>query len=235
MILGIMQPYFLPYLEHFRLIAACDRWVVFDTVKYSRHSWMNRNRIINREKGWTYLGVPVSKPAPDQSVSEVLIAQDGWPVQLLDKLRLYEKHAPHYERTLGMLRGVLDQGHTRLVDLNVGLLQAVCRELGITTPIVRLSELQLGLPETLGPGEWALWISKALGAQEYRNPSGGRELFDPAQFENAGIHLSFHQHRPWQYRTRPFEFQSDLSVIDPFMWVDRELIRGQLAPAGSGT
>ena len=60
--LGIMQPYFLPYLEHFRLIAACDRWIVFDTVKYSRHSWMNRNRIINREKGWVYLGVPVSKP-----------------------------------------------------------------------------------------------------------------------------------------------------------------------------
>jgi hypothetical protein len=225
-----MQPYFLPYLEHFRLIAACDRWVVFDTVKYSRHSWMNRNRIINREKGWTYLGVPVSKPGKDEPVSEVRIAQAGWPEQLFDKLRLYEKHAPHYPRTVSMLRGVLGQGHERLVDLNVALLRAVCGELAIATPIECLSELKLELPGSLGPGEWALWIAKALGASEYRNPSGGKELFDAAQFEAQGIRLSFHEHRPWVYSTRPFEFQPDLSIVDPLMWAQREAIREQLLP-----
>lgn len=225
---GIMQPYFLPYLEHFRLIAACDRWIVFDTVKYSRHSWMNRNRIINREKGWVYLGVPVSKPGFDGLVSDVRISPDDWPGQLFDKLRIYEKRAPHYLPTIGLLRDVLQKDCSRLVDLNVALLQAVCDELGISTPIERLSELNLGLPESLGPGEWALWIAKAVGATEYRNPSGGRELFDPTKFAAEGIHLSFHEHRLWVYGTRPFEFQPDLSIIDPLMWVGREAIRDQL-------
>ena len=63
MILGLMQPYFLPYLEHFRLLAACDRWVVFDTVGYRRKTRMNRNRIINRSTGWCYISVPVKEGA----------------------------------------------------------------------------------------------------------------------------------------------------------------------------
>ena len=231
--LGIMQPYFLPYLEHFRLIAACDRWIVFDTVKYNRHSWMNRNRIINREKGWVYLGVPVNKPGLGELVSNVRIAPDGWPGQFFDKLRIYEKSAPYYLSTIGLLRNVLQKGFPGLVDLNVALLQAVCDELGISTPVVRLSELKLELPESLEAGEWALWIAKELGAAEYRNPSGGKDLFDPAKFEAQGIRLSFHEHRPWTYATRPFEFQPDLSVVDTLMWVDRKIIRDQLRSVAS--
>jgi hypothetical protein len=34
--LGIMQPYFFPYLGHFALIAAVDEWVVFDVTQYTR-------------------------------------------------------------------------------------------------------------------------------------------------------------------------------------------------------
>ena len=33
--LGIMQPYFFPYLGHFSLIAAVDEWIVFDVTQYT--------------------------------------------------------------------------------------------------------------------------------------------------------------------------------------------------------
>ena len=45
--LGIMQPYFFPYLGHFALIAAVDEWVVFDIPQYTRKSWINRNRVLH--------------------------------------------------------------------------------------------------------------------------------------------------------------------------------------------
>ena len=48
MILGIMQPYFFPYIGYFDLINRTDRWIVFDTAQYIRHGWINRNRILSQ-------------------------------------------------------------------------------------------------------------------------------------------------------------------------------------------
>ena len=58
--LGIMQPYFFPYLGHFSLIAAADEWVVFDVTQYTPSSWMNRNRILHPVRGWKWLTVPLA-------------------------------------------------------------------------------------------------------------------------------------------------------------------------------
>jgi len=58
--LGVMQPYFFPYLGYFQLIASVKRGVIFDTAQYCRKSWMNRNRILDGKGGWQYISVPVS-------------------------------------------------------------------------------------------------------------------------------------------------------------------------------
>ena len=60
--LGIMQPYFMPYLGYFQLMHAVDQWVVFDTPQYIRRGWVNHNRVLTRGKDeWKYIGIPVAK------------------------------------------------------------------------------------------------------------------------------------------------------------------------------
>ena len=221
-----MQPYFFPYLEHFRLIAACDRWVVFDTVRYRRKTWMNRNRIVNRHTGWHYIFVPVAKGATRDSVAEAKLGGENWRATLNSRLKAYVHEAPFYAETRALVHEVIAPEHATLADLNTWGLRVICRHLDITTSIERLSELALDLPERAGAGEWGLLISKALGAGEYRNASGGRELFDPAQFQAAGIRLSFHEHRPVRYATGSFAPLPDLSIIDPLMWCGRDVVRG---------
>jgi len=44
--LGIMQPYFFPYLGYFSLIKYVDKFILLDEVQYIRHGWINRNRIL---------------------------------------------------------------------------------------------------------------------------------------------------------------------------------------------
>ena len=66
--LGIMQPYFFPYIGYFSLIANTDLWVVFDTPQYTRKSWMNRNRILH-PRGWTpefrgWMNLPQASETP---------------------------------------------------------------------------------------------------------------------------------------------------------------------------
>ena len=49
--LGIMQPYFMPYIGYFQLMKAVDKYVVYDDVNYIKGGWVNRNHIlINGEK-----------------------------------------------------------------------------------------------------------------------------------------------------------------------------------------
>ena len=50
--LGIMQPYFFPYLGYVSLIKHCDRFVLLDTVQFMRHGWIERNRVLKPAEGW---------------------------------------------------------------------------------------------------------------------------------------------------------------------------------------
>ena len=55
--LGIMQPYFMPYIGYFQLMKAVDKYVVYDDVNYIKGGWVNRNHIlINGEKKMSLCG-----------------------------------------------------------------------------------------------------------------------------------------------------------------------------------
>ncbi len=229
-IVGIMQPYFFPFFEQFRLIAACDLWIVFDTPQFSRKSWINRNRILNRDKGWTYLSIPVQHRGLGTPIKDALIATNqDWRAQLMDKLKVYQKEAPFYITVCDLVRDALAPNHETIAQVNTAILRVVCHYLKITTPVQLASELAFDLPERCAPGEWALHISKNLGATEYRNAAGGTALFDETLYAKNGIRLSFHEHCARSYATGSFEFVSDLSVIDWMMWNDPDVLRTWLA------
>ena len=221
-LLGIMQPYFFPYFEQFRLLAACDLWVAFDIVQYSRKSWINRNRVLNRDTGTSYISVPVKHGGLDVTIKDALIdaSKDWRSADVLNKLRVYKKRAPHYDATVALVTEAMQGEHATLGALNTAIIRHVSRALGIQTPIVLASELPIELPAEAEPDEWALLISQALQAKEYRNSAGGKSFFDTSKYAAAGITLSFHEHVPRTYRTADFEFVPDLSIIDWLMWND---------------
>lgn len=220
-ILGVMQPYLFPYFEQFRFISSCDLWIVFDTPQYVRKSWINRNRILNREKGWSYISVPVRHGGLDISIRDSLLDNtQNWRQEMINKLRVYENEAPQYQAVKKFLEVSLAAQVSTVSELNSHLLRQTCRFLEIDTPILIMSDLNITLPEKCAAGEWALVISKALGAHEYRNAVGGIELFDAKLYADNGIHLTFHQHISRSYRTGRFKFVDNLSIIDVLMWND---------------
>jgi hypothetical protein len=146
----------------------------------------------------------------------------------MNKLKVYQAEAPHYAVVSDLIGDALAEGHETLATLNTVVLRAVCSYLGIPTPIVAASSLPLDLPEQCAAGEWALHISKRLGATEYRNAAGGRGLFSDEFFANHGITLSFHEHHPRKYTTGSFDFVDNLSVIDWMMWNDRDTLHAWL-------
>lgn len=225
-VLGVMQPYFFPYFEQFRLIAACDLWVAFDIVQFSRKSWINRNRVLNREKGTVYVSVPVKHNGLKVTIKDAEIdhAQD-WRSDVLNKLKVYRKRAPHYEEVVELVADSIHGNYCTLGELNTEILRRVCRFLDIQTPIVPASNLPITLPCEAEPDEWALQISIGLQAAEYRNSAGGKEFFDVNKYAANGIKLSFHEHIARSYRTSDLVFVPDLSVIDWLMWNDLQTLK----------
>jgi len=56
---GIMQPYFLPYIGYFQLINLCDKFVIYDDIQFTKRGWINRNRILARGQPLT-VTIPVA-------------------------------------------------------------------------------------------------------------------------------------------------------------------------------
>ena len=58
--LGIMQPYFFPYLGYWQLINAVDEFVVYDNIQYTKKGWINRNRFLQNGSACVFT-VPLVK------------------------------------------------------------------------------------------------------------------------------------------------------------------------------
>ena len=98
--LGVMQPYFFPYLGYFDLINISDQWIVFDTVQYMRQGWINRNRILHPKEGWQYIIVPRKKHRRQTAIKDVEVSADPeWRRRILAQIQHYQKGAPCYEET----------------------------------------------------------------------------------------------------------------------------------------
>lgn len=218
--MGIMQPYFFPYLGHFSLIAAVDEWIVFDITQYTPKSWMNRNRILHPSAGWQYVTVPLSNSSISIKTNEAKVLNlTKTKVEINGKLSHYKKKAPYFEAVNALINDVFDSGtNDSLVHLDIRGLDAVCQYLDIPFNYRICSELDLPLPAKLGPGDWALEICSQLGASSYVNPTSGQDIFDRAAFARRGISLQFTQSPEFTYSSTPYQYESNLSILDVLMW-----------------
>lgn len=224
--IGIMQPYFFPYLGYFQLIKKSDRFILFDDVQYIRHGWINRNRILKPGQGWQYIVVPLQKHSQTDLIRDIAsLDNNEWKQKIIRQLDHYRKKARHYEVTIDLVNRCLDTPETNLVKLNARALKLTCDLLQLPFREEISSEMNFDYSHVHDPGEWALRICEQLGANEYINPPGGRELFDPVKFSNAGIKLSFLEPVLPVYNQKQEGFEAGLSIIDVLMFNGPEATR----------
>lgn len=222
--LGLMQPYFFPYIGYFELIHRTDRWGVFDIVKYNRKSWMSRNRILHPTSGWQYVTVPVRHAPRETLIRDVcVVSRRETRDRILGQLEHYRRRAPYFRQVCDLVKDGFDRGTSpRLVDLNVDTLSATCARLGIDFTPEYASRLDLPLTRVEHPGRWALEICRELGATDYLNPPGGYGIFRPEEWRESGIGLAFTNLPDLRYTCAPYSFCENLSILDVLMWLRPE-------------
>jgi hypothetical protein len=220
-----MQPYLLPYIGYFQLIAAVDRFVIYDTVKYTKKGWINRNRFLRNGEAVVFT-LPLEKDADTLDIRQRRVSAAFSPAKLCGQIAEAYRRAPYFDETMPLVEAVLGESGDTLFDhLRAGLIRT-CAHLGIDTPILTSSEVE-GVP-TLRAQERVLDICERLGADLYVNAIGGTALYETAAFAERGITLRFLQTKPLTYSQFGEPFVPWLSILDVLMFNPRQIVTAWL-------
>lgn len=227
---AIMQPYFFPYIGYFSLIKHTDEFMIFDSVQFIRHGWIERNRILKQGGGWLYVKVPLKKFDQKTFIQDVEIdnSQD-WKAKILAQLQVYKKVAPFYNQTKALVDDIFKDDYTNIVTLNKVIMEKICSYIGFHPNITVYSELDLEIEPPQAPDEWALNICKALSdVGEYWNQPGGASFFDKSKYDAANLDLKFIHVSLEQYDQKNEAFEPGLSILDVLMFNSPEKINEML-------
>ncbi len=185
---AVIQPYFLPYAGYFRLFQAADCVVIFDCVQFPRRGWVHRNRFRLSNGEFDWLTLPIEKTDRSALIASLRFAPYA-EKRLRESIRRFpilEKARIEGDPALGPL---FEMGSGEVSPYLVGLLRYFSDRLQIRFDPIISSTLNID-PDLRGQ-ERVIAIVEAVGGTRYVNPSGGRDLYDPARFNASNIDLRF--------------------------------------------
>ncbi len=240
--LGLMQPYFFPYIGYFQLIQAVDSFIVYDDVAFIKQGWINRNRLLPLHGQPVYFNVPLKGAGSFQKIRSIEIFDDGrWRPRLLKMIQHNYKSASYFEETFPLIKDLILTEEQSLSGYNLCIMRGIAGHLDIGTDIRYEPDKYQWLESALAAEPSALKhkyaeagyaseskvirileICKHEGADTYVNAIGGQALYDREIFCRSGVALLFVNTLPYQYDQRSEAFYPHLSIIDVLMNCGRE-------------
>lgn len=212
--LAIHQPAYLPWLGYFDRIAQVERFVFLDTVQFEKNSFINRNRI-KTPQGVQWLTIPVlSRGHLASTLRETRVDESrDWRRDHLKAIAMNYRRAPNFVERYARLEVLYGERQDNLADLCWQQLNFWLEELGIATPLVRSSTLDIDSRKS----RLVLDICQTFGVQEYLSGPLGRDYLDEGEFAQAGIQVRYHTFSPPVYPQLWGGFAAGLSVLDWWM------------------
>ena len=212
MIVSINQPAYLPWLGYFHRIAVSDLHVVLDSVQFEKYSFTNRYRVRTRE-GSTWLTVPVRTGGRfgDLVIRDIEVADDPrWAAKHWATLQASYRKAPHFAEHAPFFEDTYRRPWSRLADVAAHVTAYLLDAFGITTPLVRSSDLAV----TGAKDELVLNLCTATGATTYLSGPLGRDYLRTELFDAAGIEVAFHDYRHPEYPQAHPGFEPYMAAVD---------------------
>jgi hypothetical protein len=211
--IAISQPTYLPWIGYFDLIDQVDAFVLLEDVQFEKQSWQQRNRL-KTPVGLQWLTVPVIfRGRLGQLIKDVEIRDVEFWRNHCRAVELNYRRCRFFDNYFGALTSHLTvTGSTRLVDLNVQLIEWFMDLLGIKTRLVCSSELKLTGKRT----ELLANICCSLGATQYVSPLGSAAylLEEQGMLLDQGIDLVFQNYHHPEYDQLFSPFLPYASILD---------------------
>lgn len=224
--IGIMQPYYFPYIGYWQLLNAVDIYVIYDDVNYIKGGWINRNKILINGQP-KYINLQLSKASPNRLINEINVLGDKvYNNKLLKTIQASYKKAPNYPNVITLIREIINQDEVSLAQYLVKSIKKINKYIGIKTPLILSSNL--GKNDTLRGQAKIIEICKQLNAKVYINAIGGQGLYSELDFKEKGIQIKFLKTKEIRYLQFNNDFVPNLSIIDVMMFNSAETINQML-------
>ena len=197
MIVSIHQPHYMPWGGYFNKIYNSDVFVLLDTVQFEKNGWQNRNKI-KTNQGEQWLTVPV-KHKLGQKIYDVEISGSKWIKKHIKTIE--QNYKCRDNDNWKTIRSILEKNYNKLSDLNCELVSKICNILGITTSLLKASELGV---DGNNADDRIINIVRKIGGTVYLAGIGGKNYMDLKKYPFT-VQLQHH-----------YEGES-ISIIDKFL------------------
>ncbi|WP_133739844.1 WbqC family protein [Actinorugispora endophytica] len=209
------QPHYLPWLGLVDKIDRCDLFIVLDDVQFERKGWQHRNYVASKN-GPVLLTVPVIQRSRNERIIDKSINNETpWQEKHQRTLASHcYRNSPFWSEFGEGVTDVYNREWERLVDLSTATTDLVLNAFGVTTPMVRSSELG----EFPGQkSELLAQLSAKVGATTMLSGEGARGYVDPEVFARYGITVEWQTFRHPEYpqhNRRGQEFLPRMAALD---------------------
>ncbi len=218
MLVAIHQPTFLPWLGYFDRMIEADLFVLLDHVQFERRNYQNRT-LIRLEDEARWLTVPVVQLSQKERIVDKrvdnppdLSGPRWWGPNHFNTLRYAYRKAPFFDPYADRLQRIFTTRWDKLVDLNIALLDFAREALGIDTPLMRSSSLEVsGQRSAL-----LLDVCRKVGASAFLGGMGGsRAYLEMEEFNAAAMGVVWQEFaHPVYPQCGSAPFLKGLSVVD---------------------
>jgi hypothetical protein len=209
---AIVQSNYIPWKGYFDLIAHVDRFVLFDSAKFSWGQWRNRNQI-KTPQGLQWLTVPIRHRGAEQRIEETEIAKPKWAEKHWKTIVQNYRRAPHFDRYHDRFAELYEQvaQERQLSQVNYILLRAVMEMLEIHTPLTFSEEEEL--PENATAR--VVRLCQRENAVEYVSGPTARNYLDEVQLKRANIKLTYADYDGYpEYPQLYGPFEHAVTILD---------------------
>lgn len=208
--LVVLQPGYLPWLGFFDQLNRSDVFVFYDDVQFDKNGWRNRNRV-KSPTGPHWLTVPVRINSLSQQILGTEIDnRQPWARKHIGSIKQFYAHAPYLKRYLPELEEVLSRNWQLLIDLDIAVIETLCRWLGIKRRFLRSSELGI----TGERSERLLNLCRHFGARRYLSGNAAQDYLDVELFSQHGVEVEWQNYQHPTYPQQHGEFVPFLSTLD---------------------
>jgi hypothetical protein len=210
----ILQPTYLPWLGYFEMINSSDIFVVFDNVQFVKKSWQQRNKIKTANE-ITSLTVPIKKTSRSTKINEIEISYDhGNPLENhWSTIELAYKKAQYFSNYKDTLKSIFKEKYSTLIDLNMNLIQSICKILEIETNIVFASDFINNFSKN-NKTENIIDLCNSIGIDHLYDAKGASDFLELSKFKDNNIQIKFQEYTHPTYSQLWKNFVSHLSIID---------------------
>lgn len=220
---GIMQPYFFPYIGYWQLMNAVDKYVIYDDVNYIKRGWINRNNILINGKS-SIINLEIKGASQNKLINEIYVSDDKiYRTKLLKTIEHSYKKSPYFNDVFPIIEEIIFNDE-EIVSLYLeNLIKKIAQYLDINTEFVLSSQIDKN--NALKGQDKIVEICKKMDATEYYNAIGGIELYSAEFFKSNDIQLSFLKTDLIEYKQFKNDFQPNLSIIDVMMFNSKTEIK----------